>query len=185
MAHKSKRPPGKLLQRDPSVLTKQQAVFYRAYLANGGNATRSYLEAYPLCRNHNTAAVEGSRLIREPKIAAKILEATEARYKALEMKADEAVALMAHRARMNITRAYNPETGLLLPPYLWPEELQVCLKSIKPGPFGDSYVLTDPLRAGEIILTMTGKLKSKLELNLQFDHAGYLAGNDSPDDESA
>lgn len=181
MAHKSKRPPGKLLQRDPSVLTKQQAVFYRAYLANGGNATRSYLEAYPLCRNHNTAAVEGSRLIREPKIAAKILEATKARYKALEMKADEAVALMGHRARMDIREAFDPKTGTMLPLHLWPHSLAVCVKSIKK----DSVTLVDALRANEIVLTMTGKLKNKLDLNLQFDHAGYLAGNDSPDDESA
>lgn len=51
----------------------RQLKFLELYLADGeetyGNATKSYLGAYPSCKSEKTAAVEGSKLLRNPKIA--------------------------------------------------------------------------------------------------------------------
>lgn len=49
-------------------------VFVEEYMANGGNATRAYLAAYPRCRSENAAAVNGRRLLRKTQIQAAIRE---------------------------------------------------------------------------------------------------------------
>ena len=133
--------------------------FVREYDANGGNGTRAYLAAHPTVRR-TTAAAEAYRLLRKPEIQTRLAALRAARWKRLEMDADEATALVGLRARANIRDAYDAE-GKLLPIEQWPESLQLAVRAIKPGPFGDTLTLYDALKACEIVLTMTGKLTVK------------------------
>lgn len=50
---------------------ERRAQFCEAYIANGGNATRAYMETYA-CKNVGTASTEGHRLLKDPQVAAAI-----------------------------------------------------------------------------------------------------------------
>lgn len=154
-----------------------EEAFALAYIANGGNATKAYLEIKPDVQR-TTAAVEGSRLLRNPKVRRLVDDARAERFAVLEMEADEAVALISLSARADIGDAYD-EAGNLLPVWQWPDVLRLAVKGIKPGPFGDTITLHDGLKARELMAQIQGRLKNTLEL--KFDHAKYLG--DAPPEE--
>lgn len=64
-----------------SRAAQRRALFVDAYLAHGENATRAYREAGYKAANDNTAAVEGFRLLRNPKVQ-KAVEARRAQIRA-------------------------------------------------------------------------------------------------------
>jgi phage terminase small subunit len=166
-------PPRKVRAVEPS----REEAFAAAYIASGENGTQAYLALHPEA-SRPTAAVGASRLLRDPKIARAIADARAERFAALEMEADEAVALISLSARADIGELYD-EQGRLLPVHAWPVSVRLAVKSIKPGPFGDTVVLHDGLRARELMAQIQGRLKNTLEL--KFDHAKYLG--DAPPEE--
>jgi hypothetical protein len=87
------------------------------------------------------------------------------------MDADEALALISMIARADIGDAFD-QNGRQLPIHLWPDSLRIAVKSIKPGPFGDTITLHDALRAAELMAQAGGKLRNSV--NVTFDHAKYL-----------
>lgn len=154
-------------RREPSL----EEAFVAAYIGNGGNATRAYLEIHPDVAR-TTAAAEGWKLLRNPQIRKAVDEARAERLEALQMGADEAMALIAVSARADIADAYD-ENGKVLPVQQWPETLRLAVKSIRPGVDGkDIITLHDGLHARSLIAASHGKLKATLEL--KFDHAKYL-----------
>jgi len=163
--------------KPPPEPTLEEA-FALAYIASGENATKAYLALRPDVLR-TTAAVEGCKLLRNPKVARAVADARAERYAALEMQADEAVALISLTARADIGDAYAEDGVTLLPVAQWPASLRLAVKGIKPGPFGDSITLHDGLRARELMAQIQGRLKNTLEL--KFDHAKYLG--DAPPEE--
>jgi phage terminase small subunit len=166
---------------DAPELTPFEAFFVEAYILNGGNATRAYRTAHgggPSSVKDSTCAVEGCKLLRLPKIRAALGSRQQERFKALQMEGDEALALIALRARANLADAYD-ERGQLLPFHLWPESLQLAVRW-RINENGHLEVQhADGLKAAELMAIASGKLKTNV-LQVQFDHASYLAGLDTP-----
>jgi phage terminase small subunit len=157
------------------ALSENERAFVLIYEGNGRNATRAYLEIHPGVKV-TTAAVEGWKLLRIPKIAAALEEDSKERFARLEMKADEALARISAIARVDVLDAYDDE-GKMLPVVGWPENLRRAVKSIKAN--GD-VVLYDALRAAELMAQAGGKLKANA-LSITFDHAKYL-GAEPPEE---
>lgn len=57
-------------------ISKKHKQFVDEYIANGYNATRSYLAVYKNCKNDENARVEGSKLLRTPNVRAYLNEKT-------------------------------------------------------------------------------------------------------------
>jgi len=178
---RSRRPPQRTPPPGPKAeaLTPAQEAFTAAYIANGGNGTRAYLASHPDCTSYGAAGVEAHRALRNPKIRALIDAARVERWKRLEMEGDEAIALLSLRARANIADAFD-DAGQLLPVHVWPEVLQLAVKSIRRGKDGDVITLHDGLKAAELMAIATGRLKTALTVNHTFDHVAALAGSDTP-----
>lgn len=117
---------------------------------------RAYLATHPACKSTNAAAVEAARLLRSPKIRARLAELRDARFRRLQMSGDEALGRVAMDARADVRKLFNPDTGKMLPVHLWPDDIAGSVRSIK----GDAVTFTDPLAARRIILEHTGKLKT-------------------------
>ena len=162
---------------DSHGLRLRERLFVEAYVLNGGNATRAYLAAAGHVKE-TTAAVEGWKLLRLPKVQHAIETRRAERFKALQMEGDEALALIAMRARANLAEAFD-DTGKLLPFHLWPESLQLAVRW-RINENGHLEVQhADGLKAAELMAIAAGRLKNNL-LHVQFDHASYLAGLDEP-----
>jgi phage terminase small subunit len=70
------------------LLTEREELFCREFICDyAGNATRSYLRAFPHV-TYGTAKTEGNRLLTNPDIQARIAELKEERNKRLELSAD-------------------------------------------------------------------------------------------------
>lgn len=164
--------------RKPGELTAMQQQFVVEFLANGGNATRAYLASHPNCKSTAAAAVEGNRVLRTPHIQKKIELEQERRWKRLEMKGDEAIALISISARADIRDIHDPDTGAILPVKDWPDSVRLAVKGIKAN--GD-IILHDGLKARELLAQAAGRIKNTLNVNHNFDHAAYLA--DEPEGE--
>ena len=166
---------------DAPELTPFEAFFVEAYILNGGNATRAYRAARgggPSSVKDSTCAVEGCKLLRLPKVRTALEARRQARFQALQMEGDEALALLAVRARANLADAYD-ERGKLLPFHLWPESLQFACRARCDKDGHVEWQFYDGLKAAELMAIASGTLKTNA-LQVQFDHAAYLAGTDEP-----
>jgi phage terminase small subunit len=130
--------------------------FVLEYLANGYNATAAYARAYPTA-SRKTAAVEGWRLLRSPALRNIIAHEERKRWKRIQMDGDEALALISEAARADIADCYG-EDGTLLPVRQWPKRIRRSVRSIRPGPNGDTVQLYDALRARELMAQSAGRL---------------------------
>lgn len=75
-------------------MTDKQKIFADEYLIDL-NATRAYKAAYPKVKNDNTAAVSGSNLLRNTKVAEYIEERMAERTKRTEVTQDDVVKELA------------------------------------------------------------------------------------------
>lgn len=167
---------GKAAKHDPNGLTGFQELFVAEYLANGGNATAAYRSAHNGGVKDSTAASEASKLLRVPKIRARVDAGRQERFRRLAMEGDEAIALLSLRARADIRQCFD-EKGKLLPLAELPDTVALAVKSVKAD---GTLVLHDGLKAAELMAIATGRLKNTLNLNHTFDHARHLAGLDDP-----
>jgi len=171
-------PPGRRTQQDPDALTPAQELFVAAYLNNGANGTRAYMESHPRA-SVLTAGVEACKLLREPKIAARLAGGRAEQFKRWAMQGDEAIGLLAIRARANLAHIPRDAKGVMLPIELWPEDLQLAVREVKDG----EVKLYDGLKAAELMAVATGRLRSKLDVDHTFNHLDLLAGSDKPPEE--
>lgn len=137
----------KIQGRELGRLTPTQAEFLLVFEANGFNATAAYMATHPGCRSRVAAATEGYKTLRNPQVAAALVELRKGRMRRLGMDADEATLLTAMRARAHLALAFD-EDGNELPFHQWPPELLVAVKSRKPD---GTVVLLDQQRATETI----------------------------------
>jgi len=151
------------------------------YDSNGGNGTRAYLAAYPEMTSAAVAASSAWRLLRNEKVRDSLAALRAARWKRLAMSGDEALALVALEARVDLRELFD-EKGELLPVCAWPDSVACCVKAIRPGPFGTTIVLTDPHAARRLILEQTGALKNPI-VGAAASIAKILAGNFSDEDD--
>jgi phage terminase small subunit len=133
-------------------LRKADQHFVLEYLSNGYNATAAFARAHPNV-TRASAAVEGWKLLRTPKIAAVLKREEARRWKTLEMNGEEAVALISAAARADIAEAFD-DAGNMLPVRQWPKRLRMAVKSLKDG----QVTLHDALRARQLMAQMAGRL---------------------------
>lgn len=167
---------GRRTAQDPDALSAFTELFIMEYLSNGGNATAAYRSAHNGRVKDTTAASEASKLLRIPKVRARIDAGRQERYKRLAMQGDEAIALLSLRARADIGDLFDSK-GKLLELHEMPETARLAIKSIRAD---GTVVLHDALKASELMAIATGRLKNTLNLNHNFDHAKHLAGLDDP-----
>ncbi|MCF2673360.1 terminase small subunit [Fusobacterium varium] len=84
-------------------MTKNQKIFVNEYLVDL-NATRAYKKTYPNIKNDETAAVNGSKLLRNTKVATEIEKRMKNREKRTEVTQDQVV-----KGQVNVS---NPFSGL-------------------------------------------------------------------------
>jgi len=157
-----------------------EELFALDYLANGYNATAAYRSVHPKC-SQRTAEVNGSRLLRKAEVRAFIEREQKERQKRLRMDADEALEGITRHARANIRKLFKD--GRLLPMNQWPDDIADCVKSIKHSRFGPTIVMSDALRALELMAVANGVLKQKHQHGASpFDHAA-LVGAEPPSSE--
>ena len=65
------------MAKDEYGLTPKQRAFADEYILNKGNGTQAYLKVYKNVKNANTAGVNASESLRNPKVARYIREKTE------------------------------------------------------------------------------------------------------------
>jgi hypothetical protein len=141
----------------PDRLSERQLVFASAYLRNGFNARRAYLEAHPKVAL-TTADTEGCRILRIPKVAAWLARRLEPIWKARQMDGEQALARVAQIAAFDLRDLYDAE-GKLLPVHQWPDSIVGVVRSVQDGPYGLKVSVESPHAALRTILELTGKLR--------------------------
>jgi phage terminase small subunit len=140
----------------PDGFTPAQLAFCLEYLENGFNATAAYRAAHPDC-TPGTAAVEGWRTLRNPKIARWLKGRTETVWKDLQLGAEEALARVGFAATFDVGSIFD-EKDKLLPVSQWPLEIRQLVESVdlEKG----KVRFTSRAQALRIILEQSGKLSS-------------------------
>lgn len=102
-------------------LTEKQKTFCDYLLTDPEqNQTKAYLHAYPKS-SEKAAEVGGSKLVRNPKVAAYLAEARAKRSERTQIDADWLLKRLADEAEADIADLYDPTTGALLPVHRWPK----------------------------------------------------------------
>lgn len=160
-----------------ATMSPRHKVFAMLYLANGGNATQAYNEAFgPGRRKPSSTHVNASKLLSSAKVQAYIQANTAKTLQAIEATAEEAMAAITRTLRLDPRLLLDPQ-GKPLPMHLWPDDVALVVKSVKAN--GD-VVFYDKMHAAELIAESHGKIKKRLDVSLTFDHVKYLADKSRP-----
>jgi DNA-directed RNA polymerase subunit F len=171
------------MARQDTAISESDERFALEYLANGYNAKQAYLAVHPKASSA-TAEVQGSRLLRKPKVESFLAAERAARKKRLTMEGDEALEAITRIARGNIQQLFDAQ-GKLLKVIDMPADVADTVKSLKPTPHGTTIVLFDKLKARELMAIAGGRLRAGVDHLHKFDHAKYLGAEppDGDDDE--
>ncbi len=148
------------------ALTKKQKIFADEYLIDL-NATRAYRVAYPSVKKEETAAVNGSRMLRNAKVAEYIQKRMQDRQKRTEITQDRVLQELAAIAFARVTdyaevkdgQAIIKDTGNL------DEQQARAIAGIKEGKFGVEVKLNDKEKALELLGRHLGMFKDKVEVS--------------------
>ncbi len=180
------------------ALSKKQELFCIEYLVDL-NATQAYKRAGYSAKSDNIAAVEASKLLRNPKIEAKIKELMDKRSQRTEVTADKVLAELAAIAFAKGTDfaqvvdepiiqggkyVVDPDTGKVktyktvevFPTDKIPEEKRKAIAGIKEGKYGIEVSQCDKVKALELLGRHLGMFKDKVELSGLNDEKGKLDG---------
>lgn len=147
-------------------MTEKQKIFADEYLIDL-NATRAYRVAYPSVKREEIAAVNGSRMLRNAKVAEYIQKRMQDRQKRTEITQDrvlQELAAIAFAKTTDYAEIKNEcvrikDTGDL-------DEQQVrAIAGIKEGKFGVEIKLNDKEKALELLGRHLGMFKDKVEVS--------------------
>lgn len=149
-----------------SPITDKQKIFADEYLIDL-NATRAYRVAYPSVRKDEAAAVNGSKLLRNTKVAKYIQEQMDARQKRTEITQDRVIEELAAIAFARATDYATIENGqVTLKDTKQLTDIQIkAIASIKDGKFGVEVKLNDKEKALEMLGRHLGMFKDKVEVS--------------------
>lgn len=146
-------------------LAEKQKVFADEYLIDL-NATRAYKVAYPRVKKDEVAAVNGSKLLRNTKVAAYIAERMQERQKRTEVTQDRVVQELAAIAFARATD-YAEVTGgtvhIKNTSELDDEQVR-AIAGIKEGANGIEIKLNDKEKALELLGRHLGMWNDKLDV---------------------
>lgn len=164
-------------QRGANGLKPQHKVFALTYLANGGNATAAYNEAYPSStRKPEATKACASRLLSLANVKAFMAQRGERILQQQEATAEEAMAAISRTLRLDPRRLLDG-AGKLLDMKDWPDDVALVVRKVKPDGTIEFY---DKLQAATLIAESHGRIKKKLDITLAFDHVKYLADQSRP-----
>ena len=110
-------------------LSDSDVWFCQEYVATE-NAVRSYMKTHPGV-GYNTAGVEGSKLLKNPKIQVLVGKLRDERNKRLEITADKVLAVFARRAFYDPAELYQADGKTLKPITQLPPDLAACITAIE------------------------------------------------------
>lgn len=146
-------------------MTKNRNIFIDEYLIDL-NATRAYKVAYPKVKNDNTAAVNGSKLLRNTKVKKEIEKRMKEREKRTEITQDKVLKEIANLAFIDRTDIVKIISGkLVIKDFseLTPEQ-RACISSIKVTKFGIDVTFYNKEKALELLGKHLGMFTEKLEV---------------------
>ena len=112
------------------ALTPKQRIFADEYLADLSlNATAAYKRAGYKHRNDNVAAVEASKLLRNPKVAAYIEKRMQDRQQRVEIDADYVIKRLQEIDQMDVFDILNDDMSLK-PISQWPRTWRLSISGI-------------------------------------------------------
>ena len=151
-------------------MTEKQKIFADEYLVDL-NATRAYRVAYPSVKKEQTASVNGSKLLRNTKIAAYIAERMEERQKRTEVTQDRVVQELAAIAFAKATdyvtiKSNGPAAVVMIKSTKDLSDEQIrAIAGIKEGANGIEVKLNDKQKALELLGRHLGMWNDKLDIN--------------------
>ena len=147
-------------------MTEKQKIFADEYLIDL-NATRAYRVAYSAVKKEEAAAVNGSKLLRNTKVAAYIQERMQERQKRTEITQDRVLQELAAIAFARATDyAEVKDECVKIKDTKDLDEQQVrAIAGIKEGKFGIEVKLNDKEKALELLGRHLGMFKDKLEVS--------------------
>ena len=147
-------------------MTEKQKIFANEYLIDL-NATRAYRIAYPSVKKEEAAAVNGSKLLRNTKVAAYIQERMKERQKRTEITQDRVLEELAAIAFAKATDYAEVKEGqVIIKDTANMDEQQVrAIAGIKEGKYGIELKLNDKEKALELLGRHLGMFKDKLEVS--------------------
>lgn len=158
------------------ALTPKQKIFADEYLIDL-NATRAYKVAYPSCKKDETAAVNGSKLLRNTKVEEYIQERMKDREQRTEITQDRVLQELAKLGFFDIRKLFD-DSGKPLDITGLDNETAACIAGLEvmdvyEGTGEDKefvgyvkkYKLSDKLKALELIGRHLGMFKDKVELS--------------------
>ena len=150
-------------------MTEKQKIFANEYLIDL-NATRAYRVAYPSVKKEQTAAVNGSKLLRNTKVADYVAERMKERQKRTEVTQDRVIEELAAIAFAKATdyvviKANGPAAMVMIKPTDELSEDQVrAISGIKEGANGVEIKLNDKEKALELLGRHLGMWNDKLDI---------------------
>lgn len=138
-------------------------LFLLEYIANGRNGRRAWMATHPGVKP-NAADACASRALSRAKVRDRLKVLMRDTYERLQMAGDEATAMLALNARADIRELFD-ENGKPLPPHKWPNHIALCVKAIKPGPFGDQVILHDQMKARELLAIDAGRIRRRIDVD--------------------
>lgn len=158
------------------ALTPKQKIFADEYLTDL-NATRAYKVAYPSIRKDEAAAVNGSKLLRNAKVAAYVQERMDERARRTEITQDKVLQELAKLGFFDIRKLFDDD-GKPLEISRIDDDTAACIAGMDvldayEGAGEDKafvgyikkYKLSDKLKALELIGRHLGMFRDKVELS--------------------
>ena len=147
-------------------LTPKQKLFADEYLIDL-NATRAYKVAYKSCKKDETAWVNGSKLLRNTKVANYIKERMDERSKRTEITQDNVLRELATIAFANVTDFVTIENGVVIVKDTKdiPKKLLPAIASIKEGKNGIEVSFYSKDKSLELLGRHLGMFNDKLEIS--------------------
>lgn len=147
-------------------LTPKQKLFADEYLIDL-NATRAYKVAYKSCKKDETAWVNGSKLLRNTKVANYIKERMDERSKRTEITQDNVLRELATIAFANVTDFVTIENGVVIVKDTKdiPKNLLPAIASIKESKNGIEVSFYSKDRSLELLGRHLGMFNDKIEIS--------------------
>ena len=146
-------------------MTDKQKIFADEYLIDL-NATRAYRVAYPNVKKDETAAVNGSKMLRNTKVTKYIQERMEERQKRTEVTQDRVIEELAASAFAKATDYVEIRGGrVVIKDTVQLSDAQVrAISGIKEGANGIEIKLNDKEKALELLGRHLGMWNDKLDI---------------------
>jgi phage terminase, small subunit len=173
------------LRNEVKTLTNKQKIFVNEYLKDL-NATRAYKTAYKNIKSEETAATNGSKLLRNTKVAEEIQKRMDERAKRTEITQDKVLKEIARLAFTDITsivsvKKFKTERGeyskVVIKDFSeLTEEQRACISGVKETKLGIEVSFCSKEKALELLGRHLGMFNDKLQLSGEVKTGNPFAG---------